>query len=411
MRGSDRLGRVNRELADLDAEIAGLQGDLYYSDDEEDELMTPPRAPNPPKFKGNANRDRLFQESVAVLEKRTHRIENTITDRECSDLMMPKRSIRIPNYRPPSERLDESQMKRKRFSQRARAAEERQFREECTFRPKINPESRNMRYDAGHLWRTKEPEKETPKPKQRAFIDERSRRMAERLEQSSGKGFMSRQFPEKKRAQSVRPQSQNSRRLSRSEMREVSERLSKPRPRTEAMSDDEFEVVRRRKRRSDPETFERLVNDSLRRPIPEPEPSRSVSYMDPKSRLMTLGISEDLYEQSLEIKERQRRRAEEAKKWRELSDVTRASFQPVIRTRKAPTPKKCVIAGMDDFVERMKRKQKSEDAGEPEPIRKPYTGAVVARGFSFEHRYRRTPQMIDKDVESVLSEINELLRD
>ena len=411
MRASDRLGRVHRQLADLDAEIAGLHDDLDYSDYSEDELLTPPRAPNPPKFKGNASRDRLFQESVAVLEKRTHRIDSTITDRECSDLMMPKRSIRIPNYRPPSERIDESRMKRKRFSQSARDAEERQFRQECTFRPKINPESRNMRYDAGHLWQAREPEPEAPRPQQRAFIGERSRRMAERLEQT-GRDFMSRQFPEKKRAKSVqRPQSQNSRRLSRTEMREVSERLSKPRPRTEAMSDDEFDVVRRKKKRSDPETFERLVNDSLRRPAPEPEPSRSVSYMDPKSRLMTLGISEDLYEQSLELKERQRRRAEEAKKWRELSDVTRVTFQPVIRTRKAPTPKKCVIAGMDDFVERMKRKQKSEDRGEPEPVRRPYTGAVVARGFSFERRHRKTPQMIDKDVEDVLSEINELLRD
>jgi hypothetical protein len=408
---TSRLRRLQRELNNLDAEIDGLHEDLatpdeslLHSSSSSDSFAPPPSMKNQSPYRGTANRGRLFAQSVAVLERRSHQMDSRSDDQ--SNLALPRRQIRIPGYRPPSERVTESADRKRLFVDELRVRQEQQFREEYTFQPQINPESRQLNYDPSHLIQRRVPS-DAPRDEVRrgSAMDPKSVQIAAKI-QEKGDSFLRRQLHQKTRSQSVQKLSPI-RKLTKSEAILIAERLSKPRPRLSPRRDAPATPTRKL---SDARAAERLVRTGIRKDVVAPDPPKFESLMDSRSRLLARSATSDLFKESLDRQERQRRRAEEVKQWQELAEVTTFTSQRSATNRRPISmPKKCSVAGMDDFLERMSRRQRQQQ--EPKTPVRASAGAIIATPFSFENRPRKTRQMIARDVETVLSEINILLAD
>jgi hypothetical protein len=341
----------------------------------------------------------LFTQSVAILERRAHKI-GTQASPEASELL-PPRPRRTRGYKPLTDRIDETRRRKERFVEEVQIDQEEKFREDHPFRPQINPESRQVPYPRNHFLQKRPPNPEIPDPKPRQAINPKSKEIASKLEQQ-GADFLTRQSRQQRRAQSVE-RSATPRRLTQIEVETINERLSKPR----ALPARPIEVSEQNsvRRKADPKSIDRLVADSVRKAPPPSDPPRLQSLMDEKSRQMTRDVEPDLFQESLELHERQRRRAEEIRQWQELADITSYTCQTSIRREPLIPPRKRAIAGVEEFLERMSKKPKApeeEVLARPKPV-------VIAHPFSFETRHRKSQQRMNEDVESVLSEINQLL--
>ena len=410
---SARLTKITQENDDLDAEIQDLYNDLNNSEDllqSDDEPFA--KTTQRPKilYRGTASKDRLYVDSVEVLEKRTHRIDNTFEDSECSELLLPKQTIKIKGYKPPSERIYESTDRKKKFIREAEIQKNQKFHEEYTFRPQINDKSKQIQYDPEHLINPppQKTEVQIKEIKHERFINEKSQQIAQRAKSN----FYSRQFrktgpaPQKTRT-AVTPK----KKLSMAEQNDLVERLTKPR---EPIKPPPTAKTPKRSKPSDPKILEHLVAQSLRKPKVQPEKFDYESKMNPKSRELTKGVSKDLYEESLEMYERQRRRAEEIKQWQDMAEVIECSFQPNLRRTKMPTPRKTQIAGMDDYLERMRKiqqereRKKKQEEKEERQLRKSYRNSIIPQTVMFEER-KKNQRELDKSVDAVLSEIDQIL--
>jgi hypothetical protein len=147
-----------------------------------------------------------------------------------------------------------------------------------------------------------------------------------------------------------------------------------------------------------------LVSSGIGKPECLADAPKFAPVMNPKSRELTKSAAPDLFEQSVDVQERQRRRAEEIKRWQDLADVTAFSALSGPRRRAISSGKKREISGMDDFLEQMSRKQgRQDDPPAPSSIR---TRAIVVNPFSFENQPQKTQQTRERDVAAVLSEID-----
>lgn len=418
---ANRLNEVHKELNNLDAEIEGLYKylesdsndyDLLDSDPEDNIMMNrsirPPRNDPRSPYKGQANRDRLYTESVNVLEKRTHKIETTLTDEDVSELMLPKPKIYIPNYRPPSERIFDSTNKKEKLIRNAQRERERKFNEEYTFHPQINEKSARIPYDPNHLLENPHKQVAEEKPRHERLINGRSEKIAEKSIKN-GNDFLSRQFQRSKSVQNRRAETPTKKRISKADQESMIERLTRPVQIPVARVEET--PVKKRTKPADPKTFERLVSRSMKKEVKvEAQPKVHESKMNPISKQLTENITVDLHEESIQAQVRARKRAEEVKQWHELSEVAECTFAPQIRRTRAPTPTKRKIAGMDDFVERLQKKQQQNHNNDENSKIKKVSKAMYVRPFSFENRPKKDTQTLDRDVESVLSEINQLLQ-
>jgi hypothetical protein len=337
---------------------------------------------------------------VAILERRFHKIDSGRSERNPSELLPARPTHYIPSYKPISDRIEESRRRKERFIEEIQIDQEEKFREEHTFRPQINPESKQISYSKNHLFQKRKGDQSPMETKQHNVINPKSKEIAMKLEQK-GADFLTRQYRPQKRAQSVE-RSEPTRKLTKTDAIMIGERLSKPR---QLPPPPEPPAATPVKKRADPKSLERLASQSLRKPtVPSTDPPKYESKMDQRSRLLTRDVEPDLFQESLEMHERQRRRAEEIKQWQELGEVATFTYQPPTRKEYVPTPKKRVIAGVDEFLERMAKKSKP-----PLVIVERPKAAIIAQPFSFETRPNKTQQRITEDVESVLSEINQLL--
>ncbi|OHT10652.1 hypothetical protein TRFO_04154 [Tritrichomonas foetus] len=424
---SSRLSKITEENNELDAEIEDLYRDLKTSS-ESDDLLESSSDEEPifrqqrPKilYHGTATRDRLYVDSVEVLEKRTHRIENNFDDSECSELLLPKQTIRIKGYRPPSERIYEATDKKKKFLREAELEKNQKFIEEYTFHPQINEKSKQIQYDPDHLIqpnnnRSEVAYEENVNIRPERFINERSKQIAQRTKSD----FYSRQFRRSKtpRRSVAGKENQKSKikqkKLSVAEQNELVERLTKPK---EPIKPPTTTQTPKKSKPSDPRVFEHLVTQSLRKPKIQEEKFDFAPKMNPKSKELTKGVNKDLFEESLELHERQRRRAEEMKQYQDMAEAIECSFQPQIRRSRMPTPRKAQIAGMDDYLWRMKKSQqereikKKKEKREENMLRRSYRNSVVVpQPVMFEERKKNVKEL-DRSVDAVLSEIDQLLR-
>jgi hypothetical protein len=337
---------------------------------------------------------------VAILERRFHKIDSGHSDRDPSELFTARLTHHISGYKPISDRIDESRRRKERFIEEVQIDQEEKFREEHTFRPQINPESKQINYSRNNLFRKRKANQSPMETKPPNVINPKSKEIAMRLEQK-GIDFLTRQYRPQKRAQSVERLG-SARKLTKIEAETISERLSKPRPTPAPPNPPAATPIRKR---ADPKSFERLASQSLRKSaVPPTVPLKYESKMDQRSRQLTRDVELDLFQESLEVHKRQRQRAEEIKQWQELAEVTTLAYQPPTRKEYVLTPQKRVIAGVDEFLERMTKKPTPK----PEIVERP-KAAIIAQPFSFETRPHKTHQRIAEDVESVLSEIHQLL--
>jgi hypothetical protein len=396
---------VNRELSALDAEIQDLHHDLEASFSQVLESSSsgdhlPPKKATP--YKGTASRAHLFTESVAILERRSHKPDNVRSERSPSEILPLRSRHRVHGYKPISDRIDETRRRKERFIEEGQIGQEEKFVQEHPFRPKINAESKHIAYPPGHLFQRRQTERTVRESRPRVLINPKSREIASRLEQE-GANFLTRQVRLARRAESV-GRSGNSRKITKLEAEKIGERLSQPR--VMEYPPPETTPTTPVRKRANPKSFERLLTQSLKRRTPQSEERPQYeSKMDGRSRQMTRHVESDLFRESLEIHERQCRRAEEIKQWQELAEVTSYAYQPPAKRDYVPTPKKHTIAGVDEFLERMTRKHQHT----PEPPAKPRPAIIVAHPFSFDERPVKTHERFAADVEGVLSEIARLL--
>lgn len=419
---STRLKRITEENDNLDAEIESLYNDLRSdsnSDDNQnsidDEIFSSHNWRAKHQYHGNSSRNRLYSDSVEVLEKRNHLLDHTFDDIESSELLLPKQTIRIRGYKPPSERVYESVNKKKQFLQEAEYEKKQKFEEEYTFKPQINEISRQMPYNPSHLIENKSNnsnqesfDKNGNEVKRGRFINPQSKQIAER----ANSDFYSRQFrkPLKSSQNTEQTDRRRKKKLSLSEQNEMVERLTKPKEPVRAPP--QVSQTPKRTKRSDPQVFERLASQSVRKQVPVANTYQYSSKMDPKSREITKGINQDLYEESLILHERQRRRAEEEKQWQDMAEALECSFQPAIRRNKIPAQSKAQINGMDDFLERMRKSQQEHERKkklenqEIKMTRKSFNPIIItAQSNSFQRR-QKIVEDINKSIDAVLNEIN-----
>lgn len=416
---STRLKRITEENNNLDAEIESLYNDLQsdsnseeYHNSMDDEIYSKQNRQSR-QYHGSSSRNRLYSDSVEVLEKRNHLIDHSFDDVECSELLLPKQTIRIRGYKPPSERIYESVNKKKQFLKEAEYEKRQKFEEEYTFKPQINEVSRQMQYSPSHLIENKnsnviqDSDYNKYERKRERFINPQSKQIAER----SNSDFYSRQFRRPKSSQNTElNEKKRKKKLSVSEQNEMVERLTKPKE--PVRGPPQVSQTPKRTKRSDPQVFERLASQSVRKQVPQTNTYQYSSMMNAKSREITKGINQDLFEESLIQHEKQRRRAEEEKQWQDMAEALECSFQPAIRRNKIPTPRKTQISGMDDFVERMRksqieheRKKKLENQEVTKTRRTMNPVIITAQSNSFQRRQKNVED-INKSIDAVLSEIN-----
>lgn len=419
---SSRLLTLTSELNSLSNEIEMLENDLAQpssseDDDESNEfIVTTYDDTHQSPYVGKADKNRLFKESIEILEKRTHQTTNLFQDDD--EFPAPRKNIHIKNYKPPSERIDETIQKRNRLIQQANEEKEREFQETYTFKPKINPRNKNERYSTEHLIKPAR-RSQTPTTSQtpKRYINKNSERIADRAESIHGDDFLNRQL-RRQRSASVAKSEIRTRKITPDEQRDIIENLSRPRRRSETTIIEERQETPR-KRRSDPYTFERLVQQSFRRTAIEdelPEESLFKPVMNSRSRQMTMNRKTNLYEESLSSMSKRDKIAEEQRNWQEQQELSECTFKPKI-IRRHPPPQlyeRVTVPGMEGHVERLRKKREDDEKlameimEEEYPSRSTYR-SFVSKPFSFESRSGRRDIKQEREVDNILSEINKLL--
>ena len=419
---STRLLSLRNELQDLDNEIRDIHQFLDENSDDQANQFSISINNNIQKrrsFVAKPQDSRLYRESVEILEKRTHQTNNFLNDSDT--FIPPKKKFHLKNYKPPSQRIDESRIRRSQSVKRVREQNEKEFQQEYTFRPKIiHRKEVDQTYDPDHLLRPA-PKRfdyennnlsETPK---RTIINKRSEQIAERVQMENGDDFYGRQF-RRKRSQSVQrvPETvtpNSTKKLTKKEEQEMLDHLMKPR-KVYTLKDQIEDETPRKKIKSNPTVFEHLVQQSLRKEEAIPEEPLILPKMNPRSRKLTENKQVNLYQQSLESKVKREKLAEEQRNFEEMQKLNECTFRPKIIKRTAKQEQQqrmpARIAGMNDFLERM-RKRQIEEPEEIKPIPRVKKGAVLQKPFSFDRRVTLTTKPDEKEVDNVLSEINQLL--
>jgi hypothetical protein len=133
--------------------------------------------------------------------------------------------------------------------------------------------------------------------------------------------------------------------------------------------------------------------------------------MNPHSKRITLHICKDLFEESVRIQEERRKRAEEVRQWRELSEMAPVTLHPT--HKRVSWRRKVSVAGIDEFLDRMEKRRnnirKTRDSEIDYYAVSPYLGAILERPFSFQQRTRKPSRSLVTEVDAILSQVNEVV--
>ena len=129
--------------------------------------------------------------------------------------------------------------------------------------------------------------------------------------------------------------------------------------------------------------------------------------MNKKSKEITKNKKVDLFEEYLTAKERIRQRNEEVMEWRQLNEEKENENIEPKKYPKIDITKNPKVAGMDDFIERMKSRPLPK---EEDPSPGPIPPIIPNRPFNFELREKMKKPHASKEVDEILNDINELLR-
>ena len=409
-----RLDLVKDELNNLDAEIERMCQDLDSSDSDDiihlnsiKPAKTVIKSNKLPTTKhGKADKDSLITESAPAFQQRTkiHQAKQKIiqnqnqnsNETEGSPYIKFNRKLPKRKYKPLKDRILDSEIRKEQHVKILKEEDEKKFHEEYPFSPQISKKSSNIRYDPIHLYEL--PKRITqPPPSPPRVIDPKSERLAEQQEAKTKVDFLQRQF--KKNSRTSQISSPPKKIISHQEEQKMIERLSHQKQAYNEGSYEKKISQTQKPKKSDPKVLERLIVQSMQRTkninnIPQPDQTYH-PLINAKSKKMTEGISTDLYQESLNAQERARQRAEEAKRWKEISEKAEYEASQYKPKRKPPilTQSKRKVAGMDEFVERMKKKTRiqEEDLNNQDTINSTSIPRVIAvHPFSFENRPKLT---------------------
>lgn len=384
-----KLVKVNAQLNNLDKEINSIQHELNLSRSLSEDNLFHDVTIFPEKKKGH----RLYQESVQVMNRRA---QNKIDEEESIEFIpQNKTKIHIKGYKPPSERIFDVNERKMKLINQIQKENEKKISEDCTFRPKINQISNEIEYDPNHLIQ--------PKKKQSQETEQCNKNKRRDNFESPGIGIYERQIhkntfhqPEKIKENIISPKSEKN----------MIERLTKPK---EKPNIDESE--NEHKNYASKQGTNRLVVQSMRRIRQKNEvciEEKPKQLMNKKSKEITRNKKVDLFEEYLDAKDRVRQKNREIVEWRKLTEKNENKNHEQIKFKKIRTDLNPDVAGMDEFVDRMK----SKPVKKKEVPHKVHPGIVIAKPFNFELRdeMKKNTKTIEEDffrddIDDILSKI------
>lgn len=381
-----KLLKVNTQLNNLDKEINSIQNELNKSKSLSSDNILDDVSIFPEKRK----KYRLYKKSIQVMNKRA---ENAINEEDPVDLIpQNKPKIHIKGYKPPSERIFDVNERKMKLVKRIQEENERRIADDCTFKPKINQISKEIEYDPNHLIQ--------PKRKQDSPAEQTDQKKRKNNDEMNGIGIYERQIqkniyhqPEVEKGNVISPRSEKN----------MIERLTKPKE----DPNDHLNAPKELKNYATKQGTMRLVAKSIKRYEPEVQiEAKPKSLMNRKSKEITKNTKVDLYEEYLEAKERVKQKNDEVIEWRKLTEKKESRNNEQVRYKKIRTDQNPNVAGMDDYIDRMKKRPVKKE----EVIRRVNPGIIVAKPFNFEIRdeIRKNSKPIEDD--DFLAEISDILR-
>lgn len=380
-----KLLKVNVQLNNLDKEINEIQHELNLSRSLSADNLLNDVTIFPEKKKGY----RLYQESVQVMNKRA---QNRIDEDDSIDLIpQNKKKIRIKGYKPPSERIYDISERKIKLINQIQKENEQKITENCTFKPKINQISKDIEYDPKHLIK--------PKRNQNPEVEQKNQSKKRFNGETPGIGIYERQVhkniyhqPEKVKGNVLSPQSEKN----------MIERLTKPKEDNTAQQNN----TKEHKTYASKQGTNRLVVQSIKRFEHQEEVNEKPKpVINKKSKEITKNKKVDLFEEYLDAKDRVRQRNAEIIEWRKLTEKNENKNHEQVHFRKIRTDLNPTVAGMEEFVERMKsRPVKKEEV--PHKIN---PGIIIVKPFSFDIRdeFQKNSDNIEDDLFS--DDINDIL--
>lgn len=377
-----KLLEVNQELQELDKEIGDIQNELNVSRSLSADDLTAHHNGFP-----NKQGERLYQKSIQALNKRNQIFDD---DYSIDPIPPPKRKIKIKDYRPPCERIFDINEKKLRLLNHIREENEKQFAEECTFKPKINEESYGIKYDPTHL----------TKPKNKVDNTKNQEKGKKIYVHKKGEnGIYDRQVhkntyvpQEKVKGNVISPQ----------EEKDLIERLTKKKERSKV------EIEHHQPKFISKQSLNRLIKDSIKKNVPEEEEEieQPPCLMNKKSQKLTKDKNVDLYGEYLDAKERINQKRADYLEWQRMVEENENNNAEQVKYKKINIDNNPNVAGMDQFVERMKSKPQLPQEELPKHI----PAVIIAKPFSFEIRDQINKHANSDSVMAVLGEINNILQ-
>lgn len=382
-----KLLKVNAQLNNLDKEINSIQNELNLSRSlSADNLLNDVTI-----FQEKRKGFRLYKESVEVMNKRA---QNKINEEESIDFIpQSKTKIQIKGYKPPSERIFDVNERKMKLIKQIQKENEEKIAENCTFRPQINQVSNEIEYDPKHLIQ--------PKKKQNFDNSKKNKNKKRENFEDHGIGIYERQIkkniyhqPEKIKDNVISPKSEKN----------MIERLTKPKEQPSIQQENEKEP----KNYASKQGTNRLVAQSIRRFQHPTEPEeKPKQLMNKKSKEIIRNKKVDLFEEYLDAKDRVRQKNAEIIEWRKLTERNENKNHEQVKFKKIRTDQNPEVAGMDDFIDRMKSRPVKKEVRY-----KVHPGIIVARPFNFELRdeMKKNTKTIEEDffqdeISDILSKI------
>ena len=402
-----RFEQLERELRDLDEEIANISSELengsnkknfinkqnFESNYSQKNLNRAYKTPQQPKYSHYSSSRYSYSPALQEkIEKTEIKLDEEENSSSLSDLFdaeneftASKNAPLIQNYIPISERIKETIKKKQEFIRKEKEKEEREIKEKCSFTPtKFNtPEldnKLNWKPKSQHKIYQREKEKNEISPDTKK-ISKKSEKIIRNLERQDS--FYTRQIESDRKKKTYQYNSpilknqgkgpktpqESDKILSGAELRELNARLMRPPNRTKAyLAEDEALNGNKKVTLVNKEHIEQLYENSLncnKEAADNNQIEIESEFSTPKGKRVTpqkaKEIGEKMYMDSIKSMRETRKKANEMREFLEEGELRECTFRPVInkispkvlsKNNQSPSAYSNV-KGADDFYQRM----------------------------------------------------------
>ncbi|OHT14805.1 hypothetical protein TRFO_42879 [Tritrichomonas foetus] len=386
-----KLTVVNKQISNLDKEIQEIQNELNFSRSmSADKLLDDVNIFPSSKRQGQ----KLYQQSIQVMNKRA---EKNVIEEDPVDIAPQFRTnIHIKGYRPPEERIFDVNERKNQLIAQIQEEREKEILEKCTFKPEINPLSKDIKYDPNHLLRPKKKEAQKKPDKKTSQKSNNNKVQIGIYERQIEKAHFVQ--PKKELGNVITPRSE----------KQMVDRLTKQKNDVNLIDENNNS----NKKYVSKQAIDRLVFQSIKKDIPEvveeEVKEKPKCFMNKKSKEIMRNRRVDLFEEYKCAKERVRQKNEEIKEWRKLTEQNENDRNEKMKYPKIDTTKNPNVAGMDEYIERMKTRPLPKYEEEPIPTAIP--PVVITKPFKFDIREEVKKQHFSNEVDNILNDIDELLK-